>query len=67
MRNGYGRYVYNAAANASFASMASQQMSGKGPALIVVEEGEWVDDEFKGEPREVSGTDYATLLQAPLK
>ena len=64
MRNGYGRYVYNAAGNCSFVSGTSA--NPKPAVQIVVEEGQWVEDEFKGEPREVDSDEYTALLQTPL-
>ena len=54
MRNGWGYYVYN--------TQVGKQRPGLNRAVaetdLVVEEGEWVDDEFKGKQRRVTLSDF---------
>ena len=66
MRNGYGRYIYNAALNASFSLISNSQQPPEPPKQLVVEEGEWFEDEFRGEPREITPEEFLDIVKMPL-
>ena len=57
MRNGWGRYVYCNVHKKSSGVQNSNEQN-----LILIEEGEWVDDEFKGEAKKVTPQELHEII-----
>ena len=57
MRNGWGRYVY-----CNIHKKSSGVQNSNEQNLILIEEGEWVDDEFKGEAKKVTPQELQDII-----